>query len=75
MTILRWEPPIYRPKEWVADLSGVGRYHIKPVKGLTRTRKFYELRLNGDLLDVFNTTEEAKEYAERRAIEAAESHP
>lgn len=29
--IIRWDHPPHHPKDWVTDLPGVGRYHVKRV--------------------------------------------
>ena len=57
---LEWINPIHRPTDLVADVSGIGRYHIFR---MPRGRSFI-LRLNGVEIGSFEYQYEAKEAAQ-----------
>lgn len=68
-TQLRWDKPPHRTNDRVADVSGIGRYHIR--RSAPRVAQ-WDVRLNGKLLAQTNSAEEAVGFAERDCF--ARSH-
>ena len=55
--IIRWEPPLYGPREFIADVPGVGRYHVRRLSPRLRG---WIVRLNGrQVAGPFDTAQSA----------------
>lgn len=69
-TPLRWNKPPHRTNDRIADVHGVGRYHIG--RSSPRVAQ-WDVRLNAKLLAQLNSAEEAIGFAERDCYQRTES--
>jgi hypothetical protein len=68
--IIRWDHPPHQPKNWITDVAGVGRYHVKR----EGHRRFWRVSLDGrPTVFTGKTADEVKAMVER-AIHAYEMH-